>query len=359
MNKWIWALLLLAVTLAGCDLFSRDFYLQESDFPDKNLGALVLLLDGNSIATKTIAPGDMDVVYYDLTFTHTTAANNFTAADWRLASAYSKNGLAPGSWNVTVVAKDSAKVPIGAYNGATTNTFPFSITAGVITTTLPVSVIPLTGNGTLTLNLSWPVGSVTSPPTIASFLAPAGAAIPDDALYAIPQVNWTINESTRSASCSVTKATGYWTLLLRLSGAGTPVWGWADSARIVSGKTSNGTLALTSGTGGLTLVITQDMQNPIQINWNSPPPASIAVNQNIAVTAQPVPLTPTAGYAYNYQWYLNGSSLGTSYQSASISYGSTLAPGDYGLCVVVTEKQSPTGSGIRTISSNGFNFNVH
>lgn len=361
MNKWIWALLLLAVTLAGCDLFSRDFYLQESDFPDKNLGALMLLLDGNSIANKTIAPADMTVARYDLTFTHTTAANNFTVADWAAGSSYSKNGLAPGSWTVAVAAEDSTGVRIGGIGGVLTNTTPFTITAGQITGPVAVNVIPLIGTGNVTLTLTWPIGTVNSPVTIASFLAPAGSTTPEEPANAITFV---INEPSRSASCILTGETAsYHTLLLRLSGAGTLAWGWVDSVRIVTGKDYTGAMALTSGTGGLTLNLTSDMQNPITINWSTVlpaalPPAGITAGTNFTVAAVPTPGTPATGYTYYYQWYQNGSSLGSSFQAASITYGSTLLPGDYGLCVVVTEKQT-AGSGIRTISSKGFNVNVH
>ena len=357
MSKWIWIVLAILVALSGCELFSRDFYLTETDFPDKNAGMLVMLLDGSSIATKTIAPADMVVAKYNLTFTHTTApANNFTEVDWPAAAVYSKNGLAPGNWTVAAVAKDSTGFQIGAISGVVAQTAPFTITAGQITGPVALNIIPIIGTGDLSLTLTWPVGAATTPVTMTTYLVPAGATGP----VTDHPITFIINEASRNATCSLTaKNAGYYTLQTQLFGAGTLVWGWVDSVRIVNGKNASGTLTLTSGTGGLTLQVTSDMQNPITINWNATPPASITVGQSITVTAQPVPTTPTAGYAYNYQWYLDGVSLGTGYQTAGITYGSTLAPRDYGLCVVVTEKQTASPFGIRTISSKGFNFNVH
>lgn len=354
MKKWIWIVLALPVILAGCDLFHRDFSRTADDFEDSNTGSLVLLLDGNTIGTKTIAPPNMTAAQYDIELTHATAPT-ITLENWA-SSVYTKNGLATGLWTVKITAEDASGNEIGAISGITSGTDTFTILAGQVVTK-PVTVIPLVGNGGLSLTLNWPEGAVNLPATMAAWLVPENAI----GSYTDYPVTFNVNSGTRTASYVVPlspgKSAGYYTLLMQLSGAGEIVWGWAESVRIVSGMTTTGLLELVSGTGGLDLNIVVDMENPIVINWiPTTPPTSITQGSNLSITAQPAQVA-AAGYAFSYQWYLEGSALAGK-TSAALTYGAALAVGDYGLCVVVTEKQTVTPFAVRTISSNGFNFKV-
>ena len=224
-----------------------------------------------------------------------------------------------------------------------------------------MKVIPLVGTGGLSLSLSWPDGTVNSPVTVAAWLVPETAT---DA-YTNHPITFTVTEATRTATYAVPLSTGltagYYTLLVQLSGAGSVVWGWAESVRIVSGLTTTGLLTLVAGTGGLSLSIVVDMENPITINWSTTPPTSITVAQSLNLTATPASAAAT-GYGFSYQWYLNGSPL-TNETAALLQYGPTytdpaFVAGDYSMCVVVTEKLLVSPFTVRTISSNGFNFKV-
>ena len=119
MKKFLWIAIALVLVLSGCELFNRNFYQSENDFPDPTKGAMVLLLSEDGLAaSKTIKPPDLDVAQYDMVCTHDTIpGTHFEEENWQAASAYTKNGLAPGIWTLTLVAEDSTGFEIGAVNG--------------------------------------------------------------------------------------------------------------------------------------------------------------------------------------------------------------------------------------------------
>jgi hypothetical protein len=351
MKKWIWIVLALPVVLAGCDLFHRDFTRTADDFADSSTGSLVLLLDGNTIGTKTIAPPNMTAARYDIELTHDTAST-ISEENWA-SSVYTKNGLAEGLWHIKITAEDADGIEIGAISGSVSATDSFTITAGEVLSKT-VSLIPLVGNGGLSLTLDWPEGTVNSPVTMAAWLVPENAPGPSTD----NDITFSVVEGNRTASYTVPSlAAGYYTLYMQLSGDGEVVWGWVESVRIVSGMTTGGSLHLVSGTGGLSLTIVVDLENPIVIDWiPTTPPTSITEGNNLSIEADPAQDAVT-GYSFSYQWYLEGAAL-AGQTNAVLTYGSALAVGDYALCVVVTEKQTLTPFAVRTISSNGFNFRV-
>jgi hypothetical protein len=356
MKKWIWLVLALPVILSGCDLFNRDF----SRAVDAT-GSLVLVLDGSTIPTRTIAPPNMTAFQYDIELTQGTTT--ITQLDWTSA-AFTKNGLAPGVWTIRVTVEDSTGADIGAILGSTAGTDTATVVVGTVVAKT-VNVIPLTGTGGLSLTITWPVGVMTSPVTVGAWLVPEGAA----GQYTTYPITFTVDQGNRTATYNVALspgiATGYHTLLLQLAGSGGPTEavGWAESVRIVSGVITTGTVSLQTGTGGLGLTVSVDMRNPITINWSTPstPPTSITQGGNVTITASPAQAA-ASGYAFSYQWYLEGAPL-TTETSAGLTYGPTytdpaLAVGEYTMCVVVTEKQTAAPNAIRTVSSNGFTFRV-
>jgi hypothetical protein len=352
MKKWIGIALLAVVILAGCDLFNRDFYLAEADFP-----GLVLRVIGDELPAKTIVPNfDMNVANYQLVFTGPTTADGFSTTI-NSAGAFNRTGLKPGSWSVVVGAYnlDAPPTLIGAKNGVAGTAETFTITSGA-STNVNINVIPLigTGKGDLRIFVSWPdnvgpgietlTGNLTpNPPGPGniSFQTTLGTTV--SALYnANPQLN-----------------AGYYIMVLQLRDSGSVLlWGWMESVRILAGKTTDtGTsFALTAltGAGGVSLVAAASMQNPVTITFT---PATITpdlkfgpapTGTGLSVSAS---MTPPSG-SYTYQWYLDGSPVsGATGTSFALPAGdSLLTLGRHNLSLLVT-----SGS---ILSSNTIPFTV-
>jgi len=345
MKKWIWIALLSVVILAGCDLFTRDFYLAEADFP-----GLMLSINGGNLPTKTIAPTlSMNVSTYQLTFTGPTTADNFTITVSN-AGLFNRTGLKPGSWTVAASAFN-ADTPtptlIGAIGGVAGTTQAFTVAAGS-STNVTVSVVPLTGTGKgdLRIFVSWPddvgpgtetlTGSLTPGPGNISFQTTPGTTV--TALYnANPQLN-----------------AGYYLMALQLrDSGGVLLWGWIEAVRILADKTTdtgtNFALTTLTGAGGVSLVATGNMQNPITITFTQ----STITDLKLGVNGLSVAATMTPAGSYTYQWYLDGTAVsdGNSDATFTLAQSSPLITlGRHNLSLVVT-----SGS---ILSSNTIPFTV-
>lgn len=352
MKKWFWLAAALPLMLAGCDLFNRDF----TQTDDSGKGAIVLFLDSSTIPTKTIAPGNLTPTNYSIVMTHATAGT-ITESGWT-TGVYTKNGMATGAWTVKITAYSGA-TPIGAIGGgvAGVDYADFAINAGQVTP-VTVKVIPLVGQGNLALRLAWDEGVLTRPVTVEAWLVPEGETLSES--HKISSGFTVVDETTDPgyvdrffASYSTTNlAARYYTLVMQVLGNGTLAWGWAESVRIVAGMNTDGTnLQLVSGTGGVSMTINVDMENPYTVNLTGQK-AIYTNTEAIQITANPG--SPQAGHAFSYQWYLNGQAIAT---GAALNYGPIATDGQYAVCVVVTETNTLT-SAIRTISSSGVNFVV-
>jgi len=343
MKKWIGIALLSVVILAGCDLFTRDFYLAEADFP-----GLVLRINGDELPAKTIIPNfDMNVANYQLAFTGPTTADNFSTTI-NNAGVLNRTGLKPGSWSVVVGEYNADATPtlIGAKNGVAGTVETFTITAGA-SINVNINVIPLigTGKGDLRIFVSWPdnvgpgtetlTGSLTPGPGNISFQTTLGTTV--TALYnANPQLN-----------------AGYYIMVLQLrDSGGVLLWGWMESVRILAGKTTDTenkfALSTLAGAGGVYLVATASMQNPVTITFT---PATITDLKH-GVNGLNVTAATSPSGSYTYQWYIDGSQVSGA-TSTSISLpasDSLLTLGRHNLSLLVT-----SGS---ILSSNTIPFTV-
>ncbi len=360
MKKFIWIGLILFVAFIGCNLVDRDFSLAEDDFPDAGKGALVLILDGGALPTKTIAPIlSMDVTTYELIFegpdvlaTTPDFSGSFTTTIGS-SGLYVQSGFELGpNWTVEVNARNATPVVIGAIDGVPTTTEPFTITAGV-STPVTVDVLPIDGLGDLTLTLTWPDNAVASESITASlstvdisagFVITQGAN--DSAVYdtvpngGLPQLD-----------------DGYYTLILQLYDDVALAWGWMEAVRIVTGQTTIYPWDLQLTAGGL-LSLTTNMENPVDITFNPTAISSDLVygptGDGLSVIAETDPADPGGASAYAYQWYLDGSAVsdGTADATFTLAAGDALLTiGNHNLGVLVT-----TVGG--TLSSNTIPFTV-
>jgi hypothetical protein len=221
-------------------------------------------------------------------------------------------GLAFGSWSVTVNALNSAGTIIGSGQATVT------VHTGQ-TTAVAISVVPLAGNGTLDISVTWTTSQVEFPSIQASLMPPSGTATP-------LSFSLTGNQATFS---STTIPAGYQTLTVRLLDNGIAVMGAVEVVRIVAGQTTTGSYAFTNVNqpgGSVVVNITPAMADPIPVSISGVP-STITAGTSVTATASVSDGTGNLTYV----WYLNGVSQTTG--SSSYTFGSALAAGYYRLDV--------------------------
>lgn len=278
---------------------------------DSDVGSMAITVDGAPVRTL-LPPIDMNPVTYDITgegpggrtFSRTTTSPSVTI-----------EGLAFGPWTVTALAKNAADTVIGQGTGYVV------VHTGVVSP-LAITVLPLPGNGTLSLAVTWIVADVPTPSIDAQLLPSVGSAIP------LAFVMGTGSATFSSGSI----AAGYYTLSLKLLDNGVLVMGAVEVVRIVAGQTTSGSFDFTQvnlGTGDIAVTISPAMNAPLAVTMTGQL-AALAHGASMTVTAA----VPAEAGNVTFIWYLNGESKATgSSASPAFTFGSTLAVGYYRLDV--------------------------
>lgn len=264
----------------------------------------------NNVNTRTLLPAvDMNAASFtvsgigpgEATFSQTTAGAPVTV-----------NALALGSWSVTVNALNAAGTVIGSGQATVTvNTRQ--------TSTVAISVMPLAGNGTLDLTVTWTASQVENASIQASLTPPSGPPIP-------LSFNVAGNQATFSSTAI---PAGYQTLTLQLMDNDVAVMGAVEVVRIVAGQVTAGSSAFTNVNqpgGSVQVNVTPAMADPIPLSIDG---VSGKLTNGDSMTATVSATDGTVGVVY--VWYLNGASIGT---GESCAVGSELPVGFYRLDVL-------------------------
>jgi 6-phosphogluconolactonase len=272
-------------------------------------GGVLTISINNNINEKTLLPLiDMNAASFSVigsgpggaAFSRTTTGGPVTV-----------DSLAFGSWSVTVNALNTIGTIIGSGQAAVT------VHTGQ-TTTATVSVVPLEGNGTLELTVTWTAAQVDEASIEANLTPPSGPETP---------LGFGVTGNVATYS-STTIPAGYQTLTVQLLDRGITVMGAVEVVRIVAGQTTTGTYTFENVNqpgGSVQVNITPEMAEPIPVSI-SEVPATVSAGGSMTATASVS--DGTTGVVY--VWYLNGVSVGT---GASYTLGSTVAAGWYRLDV--------------------------
>jgi hypothetical protein len=278
---------------------------------DGDEGSMAITVDGAPMRTL-LPPIDMTVSAYDIsgvgpggkTFSKSTTGTSVIVS-----------ALAFGSWTVTVQAKNAASTVIGQGSG----------TVMVHTgqqTSLAITVAPLTGNGTISLGVTWVAADVPTPSIDARLLPGAGSAIP---------LTFVMGAGTATL-LNGSISSGYYTLSLKLLDNGVLVMGAVEVVRIVKGQTTAGSFDFTQvnrGTGDISIAIAPVISDPIPVTMTGQP-ATLSPGSSMTVTAA----VPASVGNVVFVWYLNGESRATGTSaSPSFTFGSVLPVGFYRLDV--------------------------
>jgi hypothetical protein len=303
MKKMFFLLLGVVVILAGCTIPVSD-----RAGSNANAGSLNVSFTESGVANRTILPNiDMTIATYDVTGAGPSGAT-FSQLGVAVGSTITQKTLAPGNWVITVNAKNAGGTVIA--NGTANAT----VLAGQMTN-VTITVTPVAGNGTLTVNVSWPAGSFTNASTTVTGTVKAVGA------NAINLNTFVVTGATNSAASTTTLAKGYYQLAITVTD-GTKSASLSDeTVRIVYSATTTANLTVTStGTGGDTgviIVINPQMDPPIDITIGGVP-AQLTLGQNFTATSTTVP-TPVDSY----QWYLDGAAIAGAITS-SVTTGAAL-----------------------------------
>ena len=221
-NRPVFFLILLALVLTSCPTprFSDS----------RETGSLLLFLSTHLNASTIVPPLAMTIASYNISgngpgnasFSHT----GVTAA----TSTFAQNDLAVGEWTISVDACNDSQDLIGS--GSTT----VAIEAGQIAQA-SVQIAPLSGTGSLALNISWTAGLI-SVPAVSATLTPVGGAA--------QSLAFTFETNSASYSSGNALSAGYYSLALQVMDGGIAVWGFFDAVRILQGQTTTAIFNLTS-----------------------------------------------------------------------------------------------------------------
>ena len=216
-------LVLLLLALTSCPI---------SRFSDSGeTGSVILILLPTHLMARTIVPPlDMDLAFYNISGNGPGGAFFSQTGVTPAASTFSQNALAVGAWTITVDAYNAGAQLIGS--GSTT----VAIKAGQAAQA-SVQVVPLSGTGTLKVNISWASGLISAP-LVSATLTPAGGAA--------QSLNFTAGTDSASYSSGDTLNAGYYSLALQLMDNGVAVWGFFEAVRILRGQTTTANFNLTA-----------------------------------------------------------------------------------------------------------------
>ena len=323
MNRKPYLLYILALIAIGAFVFTAC---SPPTSPVSDTGMLQIAL-ANNINARTLAPTtDMNPASYAITGTGPSSAT-FSAAT--TGAVVTKNSLAIGAWTVVVNATNAAGVLIG------TGTSSAQVNTGA-TTSVAVTVSPVSGTGTLSLAISWPASQVSTP-SISASLAPA--------LGASQALAFTISGAGASY-LNAAVPTGYYTLTLTLLDNGIAVAGSADVVRIVAGQTTSGTYAITnvnSPGGSVAVTINPNLQNPLALSI-----AGAQTNQLAGSTQTLAASVSNYTGSVVYGWYVNG--VVQAATASNFVFGAGMAAGYYQIDVTAyNSDRSQAGSATQLV----------
>jgi len=296
-------ILLLIAILASCSMAGTA--------GDAEEGSLAITVRDGSARTL-LPPIDMSIAVYGITGVGPGGRTFSRTSD---DPSVTIEGLAFGPWTVTVQAMNADGIRIGEGTGSVV------VHTGV-QSTLAITVLPLPGDGSLALDVTWMAADVPMPSVDATLLPSTGPAIP---------LAFDVESGSATCACGGIAA-GYYTLSVHLLDNGVLVMGAVEVVRIVEGQTTSGSfdfVDVNRGTGSVVVTISPVVSDPLAVTLTGHM-ATLAPGSTMTVSAA----VPAGVGNVTYVWYLNAASAATGSNTApSFTFGSALPVGYYRLDV--------------------------
>ncbi|PKL14116.1 MAG: hypothetical protein CVV52_03175 [Spirochaetae bacterium HGW-Spirochaetae-8] len=283
-RKWI-SLSMMALLAIGMSMFLGC--------PELELQTGTLKIQfNNQIPRSTLVP---DIVMETATYEVTgIGPNDKTFDETSSGEPLTITSLLKGDWGITVTAKNINDQVIGEGSAFVT------IEANTTKNT-NIVVVPIVGDGTLTINGSWEPGFLTDPHIVA-ILTPVAGGDPEDMVFNIDGTEATLAYTGDFPA-------GYYSMVFEFYDgdplvAANKLIGMSLAVRIIAGQTTFGEIALSSEdlnlAGRLVLSIQEDLQNPFDVT----------IAEQDYRTVQGGDVTFTADVSpedtYTYRWYIDG-----------------------------------------------------
>lgn len=289
--------------------------------PEPDAGSIILIIDSGSLKAKTVVPDvSMDVGYYVV---KGEGPGGSSFLDQTNLSTLVKTGLAIGMWSVNVEAwnDEDPAVCIGESEDQS-----ITVEAGK-TTPVIVNVLPLVGDGKLSIYITWPAGAISNP-VIAYELVDSYGIPATTSNYAPVSLSFTVNAAAGTAeSANNTVKAGYYLLTLFLKSGDAALWMQPIAVRIIAvdqpATEVRVNLKSDDIAGAIDLSVIVDLQDPIDITFHGQqellfPDQELTVTADTTVKGTPVSVN-------SYRWYVGGTVFSTS--SSLILKGSELPGG--------------------------------
>ena len=278
--KSLIAILISVIIISSCSLI------------DQNNGALeISVVDG--LSAQTLLPAiSMDIAAYDI-YGSGPDGESFEELDYTNQS-LTVPSLAFGSWTVTINGKNADGTIIGTGFGTT-------VVHTNDTSTVSVTVIPLSGIGTLDVTVNWNAEDTDIPSIDSELLAPSGASR--------SLTPFTISGENQGTSVTDDVETGYHTLIIKLQDNLALTMGAVEVVRIVKEETTSGAFdfyEINKPGGTIQVNIEPEMDDPLEVSMSGAV-AELAVGESMTVSASVT--DPPSGVLY--VWYINGESQDT------------------------------------------------
>ena len=303
-------------------------------YEDRRTGNLVITVGSGLESLSIVQPDlDMNIDDYQIILSGPGQTQTLTIGSDTVATTITN--LEPGEWTVTANARNADEVIIA---GDSTTVL---VQAGK-TSAANLVVVPLPGEGTLELRISWP-GDTIDNPSVAARLTPVDGVE--------QQLTFAVDTASRSATYSGSWQVGYYTLSISLSDAGKVVWSRVVAVRILEGQLSLGEYQLTGdepSSGGIEIGIGSNLNNPYQVTLIGLQD-SITVDDTMTVGLSLEPSTAPDSI----RWFINGSKY-TNGETITVGPGEIeLGAGSYRLDVVVRKATMVSSAGaVFTVTSN-------
>lgn len=217
-------ILILSLIIFTCDL-------PNSQEPEPVQGTVSLTLPGSNELQKTIEP-DIGMVISHYTISGSGPdSESFLQENIETGSTF-QISLTPGDWTIIAEGLNSNGTKIG--EGLVT----VSIFSGQVSEA-SITISPLTAQGYLGLDVSWPDGIFTTPLLTGTITPSGGSSQSMDFSYAGDSLSASYGDSLNA---------GYYQIEMNISDNGSVVWGRTEAARIVAGATTSSSYVISADT---------------------------------------------------------------------------------------------------------------
>ena len=274
----------------------------------------------NAAARNTYEPGNTEITHYRVYGSHPAGL----VIDEIVPASQTQivlTRLAVGRWRFDVDALNSDGAPV------ITGMVEVLVQDDVITE-VDVTLSPLQGSGTLTVEFRWPAGAVDDPGVSASLSAYSGGE------FGTPEPLASFVQGTSGDFTTYTYTgahdAGYYALSTTVTDGSAPRWENMDTVRILDGLET--VVGIDLETGDVSITIILDPQDPLEVSLDVTGDLPIGPGEDIVVDA----IVSGGSGSYEYRWYLDGTLL-SGQTTSEVTIGSALDPGRYRLSLVASD----------------------